>query len=300
MAHEDFGALVRALRSQGPQYRDGARTTQARLGEAIHRDEAYIGRLERGEIAHLHTDLLLALADAFNLTTLERKEFFFAAVGVEDDAIVEDENAAIAEDKSTSTALDDLIAHAEQIPLPAFIVDAYADMVAANHAVLRMFEVSEATVEQVVHLPAGMNMMHFLFSPRIGFRALVGDDIWNAVGLNNVLFFRRASLRYRHTAYFKHLLDALTAIDTFNTCWGMSFFVNDYLDAYYTPYEYQHDTLGDLRYYGVDVPETTRFGDLYLVNYVPIDERTNRVFARLIEEHGTAMRRFAPWPEKPF
>jgi hypothetical protein len=44
----------------------------------------------------------------------------------------------------------------------------------------------------------------------------------------------------------------------------------------------------------------TSFGELFLVQYLPLDENTSRIFEQLAQQAGPGAMRFAPWPIKTF
>jgi len=75
----DFGLLTKTLRkSSVDQW--GNPWTRESLSRAVHLSPDQLGRLERGDRKYLDTQTLLLLADSFNLTNLERKEFLYAAL----------------------------------------------------------------------------------------------------------------------------------------------------------------------------------------------------------------------------
>lgn len=61
------------------------------LGQAVHLTEDQLGRLERGERKYIDKQTLTLLADSFNLTKKERKEFYYAALGLQDREIFNQE-----------------------------------------------------------------------------------------------------------------------------------------------------------------------------------------------------------------
>jgi len=98
MNRKEFGKLIAALRKEHFD-EDGNRLTQAKLAKrAQQRDpqtplnEIIIGKIERGERAMLDEQTLLSLADTLELTMGERREFFLAATGLDNEQILRDRN----------------------------------------------------------------------------------------------------------------------------------------------------------------------------------------------------------------
>lgn len=128
MNRVEFGQLVAALRKEHLD-EDGNRWTQDKLGRETGLGEVAIGKIERGERANFDEGTLLKLADALQLTSMERKEFFLAASGIDSKHIAR-------ESAKPRATLDDLLQTMEGLQLPAFIDDSYSDVVAANSAII--------------------------------------------------------------------------------------------------------------------------------------------------------------------
>src|SRR5581483_93373 len=86
-------------------------------------EEPVISKLERGVKKHFEPDLLFRLANVLQLTTLERREFFLAASGFDAQKILK--------------KMLDLMG---QVRLPAFVIDVYGDVIAANNCILAFFK----------------------------------------------------------------------------------------------------------------------------------------------------------------
>jgi transcriptional regulator with XRE-family HTH domain len=96
--------------------------TQAKLAKVTGLSEIVIGNLERGTKEHLEADILLKLADAFKLTTQERKEFLLAASNVAQAQFFHTEDLV---QKVFGTLLPIL----EQLPTPAYLCDCFGDLI---------------------------------------------------------------------------------------------------------------------------------------------------------------------------
>ena len=88
MEHQAFGKIVAALRKEQINFTNGNRWNQTDLAEETGLTPSLVGRIERGQQARLDGEILTQLARAFNLTSLERREFFAMASEVTDKEIV--------------------------------------------------------------------------------------------------------------------------------------------------------------------------------------------------------------------
>ena len=289
MNHEDFGKLVQVLRKEHRDESDKI-WTQEILSQKTNLPKRTIGRIEDGTLQKLDAAILLKLAEAFELTIMERKEFFFAAVGINDDRVAASRSSAV-------TILDPLIDTIESIELPVFVNDVYGDIILANRSVIRLLEIPEKLLESARNLPAGYNIMRLLFSPDSNFRDLTGVQ-WDSSARHNMQFFRGISLRYRLDPYFEYVLSALRGFRMFRKYWEQACFNEDDSSADNVCYDYNHPTHGRLRYLANISTTSTYMGGLYSVIYIPLNLHTTFVFKSIIKEEGCEVVRLASWPEK--
>lgn len=287
MNRNEFGKLVAALRREHRDENDEA-WTQKKLGEETGLGELIIGKIERGQRTNLDEDTLLRLADALQLTSLERKEFFFAALGVDGKQIAR-------KDSDPNAVLDDLIQKIKEIQLPAHISDSYGDVVAINTSLIHLLEISSEQLNRAYTLPAGFNHMRVVFDPEAKFREMLGDH-WHRVAIHLMQLFRGFSLRYRFTDYFVYTLSALRKYPLFKQYWQQVYFEDFYLNSVH--YSYDHPKFGPLNYLATSTQVLTPSGELYLVIYCPVSPKTTDVFRSITEQVGTTVHRLAPWPEK--
>src|SRR6187402_2242358 len=119
MNRKDFGQLLATLR-QDLDWR------QSQLAEYANVDEAVVSQIERGVKKYFEPELLFCLANALQLTTLERREFFLAASGLEQNQIVRQRTMATNTDVfNVRKVLDKMVNLTGQVRLPAFVMDAY-------------------------------------------------------------------------------------------------------------------------------------------------------------------------------
>ena len=133
MKRKEFGRLLSTLRQD-------MGWTQFQLAEYAQVDEAVVSQMERGVKKYFEPELLFQLANALQLTTLERREFFLAVSGLEQKQMVRQPSAAMATDVfNVRKILDKMIELTGQVRLPAFLCDVYGDVIAANKIIWLFF-----------------------------------------------------------------------------------------------------------------------------------------------------------------
>jgi len=295
MNRRDFGELVAALRQD-------LGWTQFQLAEFSGLDDAVISQMERGVKRHFDPDLLFRLANAFQLTTLERREFIFAASGLDEKQIVRQLSGAMATDVfDAKKILERMIALTGQLRIPAFLCDVYSDIVAANFMMIAFYDVPVSMLENAASIPAGYNTTRLNFGHDLVGRRLVTDN-WDTYALNSMRAFRENSLRYRAKPYFKYLMNLFrnpAAYPFFDRYWKLVSSMEQDRDVTIDRMEYCHNKFGTLNYAAATTAVITSFGNLLLVQNHPLDEHTEEVFLQLRLNAGFGVARFASWPEKP-
>jgi transcriptional regulator with XRE-family HTH domain len=296
MNRKQFGELMGALRQD-------LGWTQFQLAEYAEVDWAVVSQIERGVKKHFDPELLFKLANAFQLTTLERREFLLGASGLDQKEIVRQPSAGMQTDTfNVRKTLDKMIDLTGQVRLPAFLSDVYGDIIAANNTIISFFKVPAEFVDKASQTPAGYNMIHFAFGKDLVARSLVIDK-WDDFALNTMRAFRENSLRYRTQPYFKYLMRAFrdrTEYPLFDRYWKMVSSTEQDKEAMIDYFSYHHSELGNIKYISSATVSVTSFGELFLVQYQPLDENTSQVFEQLAQQAGPAATRFASWPEKKF
>jgi len=297
MNRQEFGSLVRTLREEG-------KLSRTELAERIERvcrkngwiesnkviQDGTIEQIETGRKKILDSHLLLGLAEVFKFTSMESSMFFSAGVGIGIDQV-------IPEDRTPAKQLNQLVRKIKNIHLPVFIHDAYGDVIIANQAIIRLLGIPLEIIEQTPSIYSRYNVMRVIFSKDTGYRELV-KPIWKQVSTDNMQFFRRITLKYRATPYFRCLKKALMEYDDFENVWEAVRFQPDN-DGNSVAYDYEYPHLGRIKYQAVISAEITRAGELYSVYYVPANALARELFAQAVDKGGTELQRFASWPEKP-
>ena len=295
MNRKEFGKLVAALRKSRPNSH-GQPTTQSQLAESTGISQQVLGNIERGGKVALEPEFLLSLARVLNLSTRERREFFLAAIGIQEDNIPANQPEA-------SLVFDELFNSLAQIALPAFLVDAYDDIVAANNSILRLFEFSQDLISMAPTMPGGYNVIRFVFSKESRFNALLGKQHEKYL-MQSIRFFRAISLPNRATPYYQYLLKSFQTdrkMALFNQYFQRDLVENQTDDFYFEGERFQmnYPALGELDFYSPPLsPISTSKGNLYLITYIPASPATTQACALLATLSGLGARRLAPWPEK--
>jgi transcriptional regulator with XRE-family HTH domain len=296
MNRKEFGQLLSTLRQD-------MGWTQFQLAEYAQADEAVVSQMERGVKKYFEPELLFQLANALQLTTLERREFFLAASGLEQRQMVRQPSAAMATDVfNVRKILDKMVELTGQVRLPAFLSDVYGDVIAANEIILSFFKVPAFFLEDADRVPGGYNSTRFNFGKDLMARRHVVDN-WENYALNSMSAFRENSLRYRAKPYFKYLMKIFRnpiEYPLFDRYWKMVSSVEQDNAANIDYFSYHHDEFGEIKYISSSTVSITSFGELFLIQYLPLDGHTSQVFEQLAQQAGPGAIHFAPWPVKTF
>ena len=294
MNRRNFGELIATLR-------EDLGWTQAQLAQAMDQPESAISIMERGARKHFGPDLLYRLANALQLTTLERREFFLAASGVDEDQSFRhagaDRGGAACGCERTVQQLTDL---AGRVRFPCYLVDPYGEIIAANAAAIELLQGPLERAAELAATPGGLTLIHFVYNEEIGLRRTAIEN-WEKVAVATTRAFREATLRYRGTPYFKYLMKRFRnprLYPAFDRFWRRAAALAE--DRYSTvdSFSYRHSTYGWVDFYVSALVTTTPHCDLYLCECLPVDEPTAEVCRQIIERVGTGAYRFASWPEK--
>ena len=296
MNRKEFGQLLATLRQD-------LDLTQFELAEFADVDEAVISQMERGVKKHFEPELLFQLANALQLTTLERREFLLAASGLDQKYIVRQPSAAMSTDVfNVRRVLEKMIELTGQVRLPAFLGDVYGDIIAANNMILAFFKVPPEYVEVANQAPGGYNTIRFNFGKDLMARSHVIDN-WDGYALSSMRAFRENSLRYRTQPYFQYLMKLFrnrNEYPLFERYWKMVSSVEQDKEVSTDYFSFRHDEFGPIKYMSSATISMTSFGELFLIQYLPLDEGTSQIFAELAQQTEPGAEKFAPWPMKNF
>jgi transcriptional regulator with XRE-family HTH domain len=291
---KDFGELICALRQD-------MGWTQFQLAEYAGVDHAVISQIERGVKKFFEPELLFCLANAFQFTTLERREFILAASGLDEKQIVRQPSAGMQTDVFNSARiLERMIQQTGEIRLPAFLTDVYSDVVAANNMMLAFYNVPASMMETAAKIPGGYNTARLNFGRDSLARTQVTDN-WESYALKSMHSLREHSLQYRAKPYFKYLMKAFrnpVEYPYFERFWKLVSSTEQDKEVNIDRFAYDHSEYGVLNYIASITMAITSFGNLYLIQNLPLDQHTEYVFNQLKSQAGVGVVRFAPWPQK--
>jgi len=294
MNRSDFGELVHALRLD-------LGWTQFQLAEYSGVDDAVISQIERGVKKFFEPELLFCLANAFQLTTLERREFIFAASGLDEKQIVRQPSAGMTTDVfNAKKILERMIHLTGEIRLPAFLSDVYSDVIAANYMMLAFYDVPPSMIESAANVPGGYNTTRLNFGRESLAHTQVTDN-WDSYALKSMRSFRENSLQYRANPYFKYLIKAFrnpVEYPFFDRFWKLVSSTEQDKEVNIDQFSYSHNEFGLLNYVASTTIAITSFGNVYLIQNLPLDQHTEDLFNQLKLQAGLGVARFAPWPEK--
>jgi len=280
MNSKKFGKLIAILRKEQHDEHN-CPYTQARLAYEAKATASVISNIERGEKISLEPELLLNLANAFQLSTREREEFFLAAMGIS-------QQETPRTDCDAEAAFETAVTVIKNLSVPAFVVDHYDNILAANQIILALFTYSEKLRSVAEQLFAGYNVMRFVFSKQSLFSNTIMRNREPYL-LQSVHFFRAITLPSRANPYYQRMME------TFNTDPDMSPFRSYYAQSAHIREDYlfesslatlQHPEFGELNFYSPSItPITTACGNLYLISYLPASAATAEAFASLAKTY---------------
>jgi len=294
----DLGRLIASLIREH-QDEDTEPWTQEKLAEeanraagAEHFTRAIIGSIERGERAGDQLTLE-ALATALQLTSGERKEFFLAASGIDNERIARPES-------DPEKVLAQLIDRMKQSYLPAHIIDPYCDVVAVNASLIELLDLESAPSRHSDTSPFRLNRLRFFFSEegKAHYDQIMEHD-WADHAYQSMMLFRTFSLRYRSTEYFQILLAELRKHRLFRRYWH-----DVYLDERDLFADSRHMRLnspkwGLTAYFSTYLTALTTAGELHLCVYVPASQNTVDVFSQIVQKVGAqTVLKTGSWPKK--
>ncbi len=299
MDWREFGLLIRHLRFELSET-EMRKITQEELDRRCGFPLGTIGRIERGDMRRLDQEHLVALANAFRLTQLERREFFLAANGVPTDQIYSYPGAPPADKE-----LDILLQNIRDLPYPAFVTDVYMDLIYAHRSSLLLFGITDQVLEKARAYDLVPNVIYYVFHPEFKFEAMFQDPgEWFRLAVANVQFFRRITLRYRTHLYWDYLMHRMQTDDprlwsNFRIFWLQAEMRREWDGNASRRYRIRHPKYGPLHYLAVVSEESTAHGPLYITMYLPFDEETHQTFMQLQPAEGESpWVPLAPWPEE--
>jgi len=266
--------------------------TQEELGKIIHADRFKIARIEKGERNIVQPDELRNLAMAFNLTTLEKREFF--ALGIEQGELHED-TLLSKQFASAKEQYSYLVSKIGNMQNPAVIADAVGDIIAFNQTIYNLFPFSDELLREIQTSrddATARNLMRYVFDETFGFKDRLDRDQWERVIKYNVAVLRAISLRHRGDEDFKRIyrdLITLKKFELFPSFWNSSkeqeiLENSDLAQMSNRRYSITYEAKGKkqvIEYCTETTTTVTDCGGLYLIVYIALNAETARLFIDL-------------------
>lgn len=297
MNKKDFGALIRALREDhldeyAHQWTRKTLSREMEKHQGVVLNEDTIGKIELGLRRNITPQELVSFANALQLTTIERQEFFHASIGTD---------AILATGKDTQLLDEILKKHINSLQgtgVPFFICDQYNDIVAANQAVIQLLNFTPEKIQEAIQHPIGFNIMRIVFDSSSGFQNLISNEIWDDLAFFEIQWFRGDTLQYRNAPYFKYLLNHLLQLREFRWRWREVYWEQDDWYGRYRKYNYIHPEGGAICYGAIHSRALTPIGPLITIMYIPHTLQTSTYFDMLMENGGGDIQLFPTWPKK--
>lgn len=290
----EFGVLVSSLR-------EDIHWTQAELAEKSNIDVSVISFIERGVRKGLLKDnVLIKLAQGLQLTSLERREFLFAASGVAEHnaSRQEDDGRWNTKKFDSKVFLLSLGERISRIAMPVFVTDSFCDVILANQCAIEFYYFSPSMLPAVKDAIGGYNQARYVFHPDSKFQELYKDD-WENQAIIHLRYFRRRTLRFRATSYYSRLMKEFLnnkKYPLFEKYWQKMLFEPH--DDYFLPIQ-KPDSNNAHAFIEVDsLLALIQYGELYLHQASPLNKRTAKRIAKIYNKVGEGYVQFAPFPDK--
>jgi len=289
----EFGTLVASLR-------EDMRWTQLELAEKSGMDVSAISNIERGARRTLLKDnMLVKLADGLQLSTMERREFLFAASGVAEADAVRKGNHRAKTQFDPKSFLEELGKHIGGIATPLLVTDSFCDILLANHIALEYYNTPAALIVNAKSAVGGYNMMRYVFHVDSNFQDGIKDERWEVQALFNLRYFRRRTIRVRSKPYFSFLMKEFLnnkKYPSFERYWRKMLFES--FDYYSAPIE-KADPESSNAVVGLEsLLAVTPYGELFLQQLLPMNKKTNKRFEKIMAKVGEGYMQFAAFPDK--
>lgn len=282
MNRNTFGQILASLRRELVEPQTGKVWTQNNLAEAAELSPRIVGAIERGERIGLDGEVLDRLATALQLTALERREFYIAAI--ETDLRL-----------PTLFKLDEpahLLHRTPHLYLPAFACDSFYHLIYANIQMMTFHGISSERMRKAVQQQVLINILQELFLPGSELRSALGQG-WYRVAFANLYHFRATSLRFRHTRKFRQLLELLHTLPDFTQLWQESIYPEENITSRLRDFSYCHTTHNHVRYLVTTNAILTPNTALYLSVLAPSDLYTAELFIQLGAKGANS---YIEWP----
>jgi transcriptional regulator with XRE-family HTH domain len=289
---ENFGKLIVTLRQERLDFDTGGPWTRKKLSEVTGISYDILSNLETGKKTNLQQDDLVALANAFQLSTGERRGFINAANGV-------DTKLLVTEHSTPEFILEHCREVLETIHSPAILIDSFYDLIGVNMAAIYLFNLQDSDYLDWKNRPCPHNIISVVLDPTLQKPGSIFGRDYREFLIRNVMNFRIRSLPHRHKPYFKNLLARLHKdYPVFPSLWVETQNVDG--DIFLgLPYTVITKNWGPLKVMGATMAFPTEFGNLEVIIENPADEHTRNALPDLVRTAGQGFIKLYDWPDKP-
>ena len=298
MNRETFGKIVAAMRKDLYSFSTGRGWSQQDLADNMGLTQRIISRIERGKQSRLDGEMLQRLARAFNLSSMERSEFFAMASEVNGDEIV---RAGLCSGQSDGLCCGEVFGNVwgilESIQSPAFLMDSFGDVVGLNRCLMAFYNIDMIDLQAKNSFAQRLNFLEMMMlDDSTSVRQVLGDR-WYPITLDFMRRWRVMTLRYRHTSRYETLFATLSNIPGFRLMWATD---NTPADALHDCSSLRSCTYKHALYGPVDYTVFANFtlcvyGELYLSVMVARNFATSGLFQELANQNKGVFAAL-PWP----
>jgi PAS domain-containing protein len=250
-----------------------------------------VQKIEQGRQVNLKSDMILNLAEAFNLSSQARQTFFLASLGIPD-------NSALKNYVEPEEALTELTHLLSSLHIPAFILDGFGDIVAVNPSCNELCGLKTSQTSSS-HLLSQHNINRFLFSPEFKEQLAAMEAAQPGFSRHIVMLYKLWTLKNRNHWYFQRLLPELNRYPVFRQHWQSPSFHNEDIFIQHSYFNFKHPKFGSLKFLSTPIQAMTAQGDLNLFSFQPTDLHTAEACVQLAKELGTQAIHIACWPKPP-
>jgi len=284
MKSSNFGQILASLRKELKDAFDEP-MTQKSLAELAGIPLVTLQKIEQGRLEKLDTDLVIKLADALNVPSYARVNFYLSALKLFD--------ASQKYLPSVNDVVDQAGDQIADIQYPAFIMTCFGDIIKSTPSFIKLFNLNLREIGESRLLSCN-NYYRFLFSPDFSeLHATLGESYSSFVS-RRILLFKSETLGYRNNWYFLKLIHELNSFPKFRLHWQNSLFQYQNYVTISNPFSLNHTTFGKLSFLSTPISIYSDILPIIVVSYRPKDKQTALACVHIREEFGNELVQMSP------
>lgn len=302
MNREAFGKVVASLRRDRFSFQTGRVWSQQELADQVGLTQRIVSKIERGQQVRLDGEILRGLADAFNLSTMERGEFFAMASEVNGyETVRRDQCLGVADGVCCGEVFGQVWMMLETVQAPAMVIDSFGDIVGMNRNMVAFYNINMDILQAKKSADGRINTLELMVMGNVELiRRVLGDD-WRSVALGFLHQWRYMTMRHRHTTRYENIFAELSSLPEFRALWALA---NDSIGPLHDcsllrNYNFRHGVWGPVSYTTMTNSTLCAYGRLHHSVLVPRDPSTSALFQKLAVQHKGVIP-FMPWPNVVF